>query len=114
MDICNQGVSEVLKGGNVMDYLKRAPFGGLFAVTFGVAATFQVSMSLLGLLLALLSPSLFFMNGSPATSPVQAIGTLVFLLVMGLVINAGMSAMGALIWMGVRKALPKSAAISDI
>lgn len=94
-----------------MDYLKRAPFGGLFLVTFTVAATFQVLMALLGLLLAFLSPGLFFMNGAPATSPVQAVGVLLFLLVVGLVINAGISAIGGLLWMGVRIALPKPASV---
>ena len=94
-----------------MDYLKRAPFGGLFLVTFTVAATFQVLMALLGLLLAFLSPGMFFMNGAPATSPVQAVGVLLFLLVVGLVVNAGISAIGALLWMGVRIALPKSASV---
>ena len=94
-----------------MDYLKRAPFGGLFLVTFTVAATFQVLMALLGLLLAFLSPGLFFMNGAPATSPVQAVGVLLFLLVVGLVVNAGISAIGALLWMCVRIALPKPASV---
>lgn len=89
-----------------MDYLKNANFAGLFIVTFVVAATFQLAMTTLGLLLAFLSPGLFQMNGVPATSPVQAIGTLVFLLVFGLVINAGMSAIGALIWMLIRQVLP--------
>lgn len=112
MDNRNPGVSDSGCGGDAsMDYLKRAPFGGLFVVTFTVAATFQVLMSVLGLLLAFLSPGLFFMNGAPATSPVQAVGTLLFLLVVGLVVNAGMSALGSLLLMGVRLALPKRASI---
>ncbi|MBU4239235.1 MAG: hypothetical protein KKD26_08275, partial [Alphaproteobacteria bacterium] len=112
MDIRNPGVSDGWPLGETdMDYLKRAPFGGLFLVTFTVAATFQVLMALLGLLLAFLSPGLFFMNGAPATSPVQAVGVLLFLLVVGLVINAGISAIGALLWMGVRIALPKPASV---
>lgn len=89
-----------------MDYLKSATFGGLFTVTFVVAATFQIIMAGLGMALAVLSPGLFQMNGVPATSPAQAIGTLLFLLTVGLVMNAGMSAVGALFWLLVRKLVP--------
>lgn len=89
-----------------MSYLKTTPFAGLFAVTFGVAAAFQIAFSVLGLLLAVLSPGLFQMNGAPATSAVGAIGVLIFLLVFGLVINAAMSALGALIVVTIRRLLP--------
>jgi hypothetical protein len=89
-----------------MDYLKNATFGGLFIVTFLVAATFQLAMAVLGIVLASLSPSLFQMNGVPATSPAQAIGTVLFILVVGLLVNAGMSAVGALLWLLVRKLVP--------
>ena len=89
-----------------MHYLKTASFGGLFTVTFGVAAAFQVAFSILGLLLAVLSPGLFHMNGAAATSPAGAIGVLIFLLVIGLFMNAAMSALGALVVMAVRRFLP--------
>lgn len=91
-----------------MHYLKTASFGGLFTVTFGVAAAFQIAFSILGVLLAFLSPGLFHMNGAPATSALGAIGVLIFLLVFGLFINAAMSALGALVVMGVRHFLPKA------
>lgn len=89
-----------------MDYLRSASFGGLFIVTFTVAATFQVVMAILGLLLALLSPGLFQMNGVVATSPMEAVGTLLFLLMFGLAVNAAMSAMGSLLWLLVRNIFP--------
>ena len=89
-----------------MHYLRTASFGGLFSVTFGVAAAFQVAFSILGLLLAVLSPGLFHMNGAAATSPMAAVGVLIFLLVVGLCMNAGMSALGALVVMAVRRFLP--------
>ena len=89
-----------------MHYLKTASFGGLFTVTFGVAAAFQIAFSVLGLLLAVLSPGLFHMNGAAATSPTGAIGVLIFLLVVGLCMNAAMSALGALVVMAVRRFLP--------
>lgn len=89
-----------------MHYLKTASFGDLFTVTFGVAAAFQVAFSVLGLLLAVLSPGLFHMNGAAATSPVAAVGVLLFLLVVGLFMNAAMSALGALVVMAVRRFLP--------
>lgn len=91
-----------------MHYLKTASFGGLFTVTFGVAAAFQIAFSILGVLLAFLSPGLFHMNGAPATSALGAIGVLIFLLVFGLCINAAISALGALVVMGVRHFLPKA------
>ena len=89
-----------------MHYLKTASFGGLFTVAFGVAAAFQIAFSILGLLLAVLSPGLFSMNGAPATSAMGAIGVLIFLLVVGLCVNAAMSALGALAVMSVRRFLP--------
>jgi ABC-type siderophore export system fused ATPase/permease subunit len=92
-----------------MNYLKTAPFGGLFAVTFTVVAAFQITMSLLGLILVFISPGLFKMNGAAAANPVQAAGVLVYLLVFGLFMNAGMSALGSAIWLGVRRFLPAKA-----
>lgn len=89
-----------------MHYLKTASFGGLFTVTFGVAAAFQIAFSVLGLLLAFLSPGLFHMNGAAATSPMAAVGVLIFLLVVGLCMNAAMSALGSLTVMAVRRFLP--------
>jgi hypothetical protein len=89
-----------------MPFLRSASFSGLFTVTFVVGATSQVAFSLLGLLMAATSPGMFKMNNAPATNPAQAIGVLVFLLAVLLIINAGMSAIGAGIWILVRKALP--------
>ncbi|KQY95735.1 hypothetical protein ASD21_04260 [Caulobacter sp. Root1455] len=89
-----------------MQFLRSASFGGLFTVTFTVAATSQVAFSLLGLLMVGTSPAMFKMNGAPATNPAQALGVLVFLLAMLLIMNAGMSAIGAGIWVLVRRALP--------
>src|SRR5690606_6673732 len=66
--------------GESMQYIRTASFGGLFTTTFLVAASFQIAFSLLGVVLAVLSPGLFNMNGVPATSPVGAIGVLIFLL----------------------------------
>ena len=91
-----------------MNYLKTASFGGLFTAAFGVAAAFQIAFSCLGVILAFLAPGLFFMNGAPATSAMGAIGVLIFLLVVGLCVNAAMSALGALVVIAVRKFLPKT------
>jgi len=95
------------QGTTEMKTIRTAPFGDLFLTTFLVAASFQIAVSILGVILAFTSPGLFNMNGVPATSPTGAIGVLVFLLVVGLVVNAGMSALGALIVMGWRGLLPK-------
>lgn len=96
------------KPGAVVDYLKTAPFGGLFTVTFIVAATFQVTMSLLGVVMAFTAPGMFHMNGATAANPGQAIGTLLFLLAFGLMMNAAMSALGAGIWLFLRRFLPNT------
>lgn len=92
-----------------MQYLRTAAFSGLFGVTFTVAATCQVALTVLGLIAAVMAPGVFKMNGAPATTPTQAIGVLTFLLGVCLVLNAGMSALGAGLWLGVRKLLPKGA-----
>lgn len=89
-----------------MSFLRTASFGGLFTVTFTVAATCQVAFSALGLLLAFSSPAMFKMNGAPATGAGQALGVLIFLLAVMLAMNAAISAMGAGLWLLVRRALP--------
>jgi hypothetical protein len=89
-----------------MPFLRSASFGGLFTVTFTIAATCQVAFSLLGLLMAATSPAMFKMNDAPAANPAQALGVLVFLLAVMLAMNAAMSAIGAGIWMLARRALP--------
>lgn len=96
-----------------MPFLRSASFGGLFTVTFTVAATCQVAFSLLGLLMAVLSPAMFKMNGAPATNPAQAVGVLVFLLAVMLIMNAGISAIGAGIWMLARRALPGAKPVAN-
>jgi hypothetical protein len=89
-----------------MPFLRSASFGGLFAVTFTIAATCQVAFSVLGLLMVATTPGMFKMNGASATNPIQALGVLVFLLAVFLAMNAAISAMGAGLWLLVRRALP--------
>jgi len=96
-----------------MHYIRTASFGGLFLVTFLVAGSFQFAFSLLGVVLAFTSPGLFNMNGVPATSPVGAVGVLIFLFMFSLAMNAAISALGALIVMIWRNLLPGNAAITD-
>jgi hypothetical protein len=91
-----------------MDFLKAAGFGALFTVTFVVAASFQITMTILGLGLALLSPGLFKMNGAPAANPIQAIGVVIFLGVFMLVLNAAVSAAGSGLWLAIGRMLPQS------
>lgn len=89
-----------------MNTIMRGSFAELFATCFFVAAAAQIAFSLLGLLLAVLSPGLFQMNGVPATSAGPAIGTLIFLLVFGLVMNAALSAIGSGVVLAIRRFLP--------
>ncbi|QQQ18692.1 hypothetical protein JIP62_00615 [Brevundimonas vitis] len=91
-----------------MHILRTASFGQLFIVTFAVSASFQVAFTLLGLVMAVLSPGVFNMNGVPATSAAGAIGVLIFLLVFGLAINAAISSLGALLVLAWRRLLPRS------
>lgn len=90
-----------------MDYLRSATFGGLFGVTFTVAATFQVAMALVGLICAFGAPAMFNTNGVAAQSTVQALSALFALLVAMVLVNAMISAVGAALWLGVRRFLPK-------
>lgn len=92
-----------------MSFLRTASFGGLFLTTFVVAATCQVAFSLLSVLIAVMAPGAFNMNGEAATNPVQALGVLLFLLIFGLFMNAAISAIGAGLWLGVRRLLPRQA-----
>jgi hypothetical protein len=91
----------------MMDSLRSASFGALVAVSCTVGATFQVALVIVGLFVALLSPGVFKMNNAAATSPGQAIGVLLFLLVFGLVANVTISAAGSGIWVALRNWLPK-------
>lgn len=93
-----------------MNTIRNGSFAELFVTTFIVAAAFQVTISVLGLLLAVLAPNMFFMNGQPATNPVAAIGVLLFLLIMGLLMNAMISVCGAGLTLALRRFLPKQAA----
>lgn len=95
-----------------MGYLRTASFGGLFSVTFAVAATCQVVLSLIGIAAAVMAPGIFKMNGQPAANPVQAIGVVVFLLLFGLMMNAGISAIGSGLWISLRTLLPRPKASS--
>lgn len=91
-----------------MPFLRSASFGSLFTVTFTVAATCQVAFSLLGLLMVDTAPAMFKMNGEAASGPLQAFGVLVFLLAVMLIMNAGISAIGAGLWVLARRFLPGS------
>ncbi|MFT4253180.1 MAG: hypothetical protein QM608_11910 [Caulobacter sp.] len=93
-----------------MNFLRTATFGGLFGVTFTVSAAFQVACTLLMLIPVVLAPNMFTMNGAPAGNPGQALGVLVFLLGVGLAMNAAISALGSGVWLLARKALKPVAA----
>jgi hypothetical protein len=90
-----------------VETLKTGNFGSLFQVTFVVAATFQIAAALLGLLFAFLAPGGFNVNGRPATNPGEAIVAVVIMLVVGMLLNAAISAGGAGLWLLVRKLLFK-------
>ena len=92
-----------------MDYLRRASFGGLFVVTFIVAATFQLFMTLIALIGAILAPSFYNLNGAPAQNVGQALIVVAILLVVMLLINALFSAIGSALWLLLRKLLPRRA-----
>lgn len=96
-----------------MRFLRSASFGDLFAVTFVVGAAFQVVASMLSLLLGAINPSLFNMNGAPAQSLLQALGVILFMLVFGLVANAAISSLGSVIWIAVRRWMPKGSTLAS-
>lgn len=90
-----------------METLRTAPFGTLFGAAFVVGAVFQLAMTILGIVLAFVSPSLFRANGQVMTDPLQAVGVVLFLAIFGLACNAAVSAGGAGLWVVLRRLLPK-------
>lgn len=90
-----------------METIRTAPFGTLFGVSFVVGAVFQLAMAILGIVIAFLSPSLFTANGQAVTSALQAVGVVLFLAIVGLAANAAVAGLGSLVWVGLRRLLPK-------
>jgi hypothetical protein len=86
-----------------MDYLRTAPFGGLFAVAFTVGTLFHFTLGIVGLGLAAFSPELFNAPGRPISGEVEAAGVVIFMLIFAMAVNAAVSALGALIWVAVRR-----------
>lgn len=86
-----------------MELLRTAQFATLFIVTFVVAATFQIAMAFVGLIIAMLTPSFFKMNGAPAANTAQAVVVLILILLFVLLLNAAMSAAGSGIWLATRR-----------
>lgn len=89
-----------------MDYLKSASFGGLFTVTFFVAATFQATLALLSLVAAVFIPRSFQLNGAPANNTGEAIAAVAIMLVVFLLANVLVSAAGSGLWLALRRFLP--------
>ena len=92
-----------------MNIIRTGSFSALFFTTFLVAGSAQVVMTALCLLLAVLSPTIYNLNGAPATGPAGAIAVVVIFFFVGLIMNAAMSAIGAVIVMGWRIFLPRTA-----
>lgn len=90
-----------------METIRIAPFGTLFGVSFVIGAVFQLAMAILGVVLAFLSPALFHANGQAVTSPLQAIGVVLFMVICGLAANTVVAAAGSLTWVALRRVLPK-------
>ena len=88
-----------------MDFLRTGTFGGLFRVTFTIAATFEVVFAAVCALWSLFKPAAFKLNGAPAANIGEALLVVVILLVMSLLINAAMSAAGSGLWLLVRRRL---------
>ncbi len=90
-----------------MKIIRTASFSDLFFTTFLVAGSAQVVMTLFSVLLAFLYPSTFNMNGAPAASAAGALAVVVIFVIVGLMMNAAMSAMGALAVLAWRGLLPR-------
>ncbi|THD75275.1 MAG: hypothetical protein E7812_17120 [Phenylobacterium sp.] len=90
-----------------MGVLKTASYGDLFGAAFAVGASFWAAMGVLGLLVAVASPQLFQMNGTPSGNSGQALGVLVVMLVVLMVLNTTIAAAGAGVWVFARRFLPR-------
>lgn len=97
-----------------MAFLRVAGFGGLFQVTFVVAATFQLALGLVCLVSAFFAPSAFTLNGAPAQNLGQALTAVTFIVMALLAMNLPISAAGAGLWLLVRRILPKPASVEQV
>lgn len=86
-----------------MEFLKTGTFGGLFQVTFTIAATFQAACVLLGSVVAVVAPGSFNTNGVRATNPGQALLSLTIMLIVMLLLNLMISAGGSGLWLLMRR-----------
>lgn len=86
-----------------MDVLKSATFGTLFGVAFAVGEAFQLVLGVLGLLMAILAPNSFTMNGARVANPGQALMVLILMLFMGAIMNVTVAAAGSGLWLLVRR-----------
>ena len=90
-----------------METIRIAPFGTLFGVSFVVGAVFQLAMAVAGVVLAFASPGLFTAGGQAIANPLQAVGVVLFLVIVGLAANTAVAGAGSLIWVALRRMLPK-------
>ena len=90
-----------------METIRTAPFGTLFGVSFVMGAVFQLMMAIAGIVIAVISPGVFSAEGQAMTSPLQAIGVVLFLTIVGLAANTAVAGAGSAIWIALRRILPK-------
>jgi hypothetical protein len=86
-----------------MDTLKTASFGTLFAVTFFVAASFQIVMAAVACAFAFVAPGAFKLNDAPAQTPGAALVAVAVMLVVFMLMNLAISAGGSGLWLVVRR-----------
>ena len=83
--------------------LRTAGMGQVFATAFLVNALFHSVMALLGAVAAVATPTMFNANGVPTQSAGAALGVLLVMLIVATLINAASSAIGAALWIGLRR-----------
>jgi hypothetical protein len=87
--------------------LQRAHWSELFYSTFMVGGAFHLAFGVLLLLVAIVSPNHFFMvsygHVETAASPLRAVVILVCILAMLFLFNTAISAIGAGVFVGVRR-----------
>ncbi len=84
----------------------RRSYGDLVGTAFVVMACFHLLLALLGVVAALAAPAWFNLNGAPADGPAQALGALAMMIVVFLLLDAAAAAIGAAVWMAVRRLVP--------
>jgi hypothetical protein len=89
-----------------MNSLQRSGYQELFLSALVVLVCFHLLMAVLGLVAAFALPGVFNINGAPAQGPGGALAALAIMMIVFLILDLAIAAVGAGVWVAVRRLLP--------